>query len=249
MSFRVVIPARYASTRFPGKALADLAGKPIVQHVYQSAQHSGAAQILIATDDQRIAEVARGFGADVAMTRNDHASGTDRIAEVADRQAWLDSDIVVNVQGDAPLIPGSSIAQVAALLAEQPLAAMSTLCVPVANDDEYRDPNVVKVVFDGSGRALYFSRASIPGLAHGHTSRPIAWRHIGLYAYRVSALKELASAPPSELEQAEKLEQLRALSRGMEIRVGVAKESLGPDVDTPEDLIAAADFMHQRTPD
>lgn len=243
MDFRVVIPARYASTRFPGKALADLAGEPVIQHVFRRAQESGAREILIATDDQRIAAAAQAFGADVIMTSADHATGTDRIAAVVDQQGWPADDIVVNLQGDAPLIPGRSIKQVATLLAEHPSAAMATLCVLLADEAEYRDPNVVKVVFDNTGRALYFSRGSIPARAHGHEALPSAWRHIGLYAYRADALKTLASVGPCALEQAEKLEQLRALWHGLEIRVGIAAEALGPDVDTPEDLAAAAEFI------
>ena len=180
MDFRVVIPARYASTRFPGKALADLAGEPVIQHVFRRAQESGAREILIATDDQRIAAAAQAFGADVILTSADHATGTDRIAAVVDQQGWPADDIVVNVQGDAPLIPGRSIKQVATLLAEHPSAAIATLCVPLADAAEYRDPNVVKVVFDAGGRALYFSRGSIPARAHGHEAVPSAWRHIGL---------------------------------------------------------------------
>ena len=247
MEFRVVIPARYASTRFPGKALADLAGQPIIQHVYRRAEGSGAQQILIATDDQRIADTAQAFGAEVRMTSAEHASGTDRIAEVVEQQGWPEDAIIVNVQGDAPLIPGRSIQHVATLLAEHPAAAMATLCAPLADEAEYHDPNVVKVVFDDTGRALYFSRASIPAGAHGIDTAPAAWRHIGLYAYRVNALKTLASAGPCALEQTEKLEQLRALWHGLEIRVGIAAEALGPDVDTPADLAAAERFIADRS--
>lgn len=243
MDFRVVIPARYASTRFPGKALAELAGQPIIQHVYRRAQESGAREILIATDDQRIADVAQAFGAEAIMTSMEHASGTDRVAAVVRQRGWPEDDIVVNVQGDAPLIPGRSITQVATLLAGHRSAAMATLCVPLADEAEYCDPNVVKVIFDDTGRALYFSRASIPARAHGHQGVPSAWRHIGLYAYRVDALKTLASVGPCMLEQTEQLEQLRALWHGLEMRVGIAAEALGPDVDTPEDLAAAAEFI------
>ncbi len=244
--FRVVIPARYASTRFPGKAIAELDGKPMIRHVYEQACASGAAQVVVATDDRRIATVAEQFGAEVVMTRADHESGTDRIAEVVQRRGWGDDSIVVNVQGDAPLVPGSSIDQVAALLITHDCASLATLCVALDDPQDVGDPNIVKVVFDAEGRALYFSRASIPAVAHGGKPPARFWRHIGLYAYRATALLQLAQTPACELERAEKLEQLRALNGGMEIRVGIAEESLGPDVDTPEDLAAAERFIAGR---
>jgi len=241
--FRVVIPARYASTRFPGKALAELDGKPMIRHVYDQACASSAAQIVIATDDQRIATVADEFGAEVAMTRADHESGTDRIAEVVQTLGWSDDSIVVNVQGDAPLIPGSSIDHVASLLTMHDSASLATLCAALEDPADVSDPNIVKVVFDAAGRALYFSRSPIPAVAHGGESPASFWWHIGIYAYRVTALLELARTPSCELEHAEKLEQLRALYNGMEIRVGIAEVSPGPDINTPEDLAAAERFM------
>ena len=241
--FKVVIPARYAATRFPGKALAELAGKPMIHHVYDQACASGATQVVIATDDQRIATAAEAFGAEVAMTRADHESGTDRIAEVVQSHGWADDSIVVNVQGDAPLIPGSSIDHVASLLSTHASASLSTLCAPLADPADVSDPNIVKVVFDDVGRALYFSRSPIPALAHGGELPASFFWHIGIYAYRVIALLQLARTPVCELERAEKLEQLRALYHGMEIRVGVAKESPGPDINTPEDLAAAERFI------
>ena len=241
--FRVVIPARYASSRFPGKPLALLAGRPMIEHVYRSAAASGAAGVIVATDDGRIAVVARGFGATVAMTRAGHASGTDRIAEVAVAQGWPADAIVVNVQGDAPLTPPASVSQVAALLAAHPAAAMATLCVPVTSAADYASPHVVKVVMDQAGRALYFSRAPIPGTGHGSAGTPRAWRHLGIYAYRVGELLRLSGAEPCYLEQVEKLEQLRALWLGMEIRVAVAREGHGPDVDTPADVAAVEAWM------
>jgi len=244
--FRIVIPARYESTRFPGKALADLAGQPMIRHVYDRAVASAATEVVIATDDQRIADAADGFGARVVMTRADHQSGTDRSAEVAEHLGWSDSSVVVNVQGDVPFIPSADIGQVAELLAGHDTAAMATLCTPIDRVEEYDDSHVVKVVFDRSGRALYFSRASIPASAHGHDELPPSWRHVGIYAYRVEALHRLTQTPPCDLEQVEKLEQLRAMWLGMEIRVAVAAEALGPDVDTPADLAAAERFIERR---
>lgn len=241
--FRVVIPARYGSTRLPGKALLPLAGKPMVEWVHGRAAQSGALEILIATDDERIAEAARGFGATVAMTASTHATGTDRIAEVARARQWAARDIVVNVQGDEPLIPPGLIRQVAGLLEAHPQAHIATLGSPLDDVAQLLDPNVVKVVADSGGRALYFSRAPIPwnrdtadaGLM-SQRSAVGARRHIGLYAYRVDALIRLASLPPSTLESAEKLEQLRALENNLEIRIADAVERPGPDVNTREDL-------------
>ncbi len=242
--FIVVIPARYASTRFPGKALATLDGKPMIRHVYDQACASGATQVVVATDDQRIADVAQEFGAEVALTGTGHESGTDRIAEVALSRGWSGDSIIVNVQGDVPLIPGSSIDHVAGLLAAHTSASLATLCVALDNPTDVGDPNIVKVVFDDAGRALYFSRSAIPAVAHGGEPPGSFWRHIGIYAYRTVALLQLARAERCELERAEKLEQLRALSMGMEIRVAVATGALGPDVDTPEDLAAAERFIN-----
>lgn len=238
-SFRIVIPARYASTRFPGKALAMLDGRPLIRHVYDRAVDSAATDVVVATDDRRIADAVADFGARVVMTRADHPSGTDRIAEVAERLGWSDDSIVVNLQGDVPFIPSADIGQVAGLLAGHATAAIATLCTPIETVEEYEDPHAVKVVFDQSGRALYFSRASIPAFAHGSDGMPTSWRHVGIYAYRVEALRRLTRTPPCALEQAEKLEQLRAMWLGMEIRVARAALPLGPDVDTPADLEAA----------
>jgi len=239
LDFRVVIPARYASTRYPGKVLADLAGKPLVQHVYERACASSAGEVVIATDDERVAVCCRDFGADVAMTRGDHPSGTDRVAEVTQQRGWTDEAIVVNVQGDAPLLPSAAIDQVARLLRDSPRSGVATLCTRITTWEDYRDANIGKVIFDHKGKALYFSRAPIPASLHaGEPARrlPEAWRHIGLYAYRVATLRYLTAAPPCALEHAEKLEQLRALWLGIEIRVAQAVEIPGPDVDTPEDI-------------
>jgi len=247
--FRIVIPARYASTRLPGKALADVAGRPLVQRVHECAVASSAAEVVIATDDERIAAAGRAFGADVVMTRADHASGTDRVAEAAEQRGWPDDTIVVNVQGDLPCLPPVCIDQVAELLCRHPQAGIATLCSPIQDEDEYHDPNAAKVVFDHSGRALYFSRAPIPSVLHSGSARPgslKAWRHIGLYGYRVATLKLLTAARPCDLELHEKLEQLRALWLGIEIRVGVAAAAHGPDVDTAEDLERAVRAVRER---
>jgi len=249
-SFHVVIPARYASSRFPGKALALLAGRSVLELVWRQARGSAAAEVVIATDDERIATAGRAFGADVAMTRTTHRSGTERAAEVAEARGWPDDTVVVNCQGDAPLIPPGSINQVAALLTAQPGAAMATLCTTIRTAEEYHNPNVVKVVCAADGRALYFSRAPIPSASHaaedGAPGFPESLRHVGLYAYRARALRQLAGEPPCAIETTESLEQLRALWLGLEIRVALATDLLGPDVDTPEDLARAAEFLRSR---
>ncbi|TFG87794.1 MAG: 3-deoxy-manno-octulosonate cytidylyltransferase [Chromatiales bacterium] len=251
-AFYIVIPARFASSRFPGKALAELAGRTVLEHVWRQARQSGASEVLVATDDERIAAAARGFGAEVVQTLASHRSGTERAAEVAAARGWADTAVVVNCQGDVPLIPPACIDQVAALLVAQPGAAIATLCTPIKTIEDYRNPNVVKVVCAADGRALYFSRAPIPSVGHGAVTSgddanavPESFRHVGLYAYRVGALRRLAAAPPCALEVTESLEQLRALWLGLEIRVALARDSLGPDVDTPEDLHRAAGFLRR----
>jgi 3-deoxy-manno-octulosonate cytidylyltransferase (CMP-KDO synthetase) len=237
MNFRVVIPARYDSSRLPGKALLPLAGKPMLQWVYERARQSRAAEVIVATDDERIASAARGFNADVALTARSHLSGTDRIAEVAGARGWADSEIVVNVQGDEPLIPPVVIDQVAQLLDAYPRADIATLAARIDQQADFAEPNVVKVACDAGGRALYFSRAPIPWNRDAPaTLTSASLRHIGIYAYRVGALRRLATLAPSRLEQIEKLEQLRALENGMEIRVELAKERPLADVNTAADL-------------
>jgi 3-deoxy-manno-octulosonate cytidylyltransferase (CMP-KDO synthetase) len=241
--FRVVIPARYASARFPGKALVTIGGKPMLQWVYERACSSSAAQVLIATDDLLIVSAAHSFGAEAVMTSAAHESGTDRIAEVARLRGWASSDIVVNVQADEPLIPPVLIDQVGSLLESNPTAQIATLATPIATLAEHLDPNAVKVVTDGEGRALYFSRAPIPwdrdcaatGLL-SQRSYSGARRHVGIYGYRVAALLHLAALQPTPLEQLERLEQLRALENGFEIRVADSLEQPGPDVNTAADL-------------
>jgi len=253
--FRVVIPARYASVRLPGKALLPIAGKPMVQWVYERARATGAAEVLIATDDVRIAQVARAFGAEAVMTAATHASGTDRIAEVATARRWAGSEIVVNLQGDEPLMPAALVRQVAELLAAAPHADIATLAAPIGSVAELLDTNVVKVVSDPSGRALYFSRAPIPwnragaaGALASQTDASGARRHIGIYAYRVEALVRLAALPPGALEMRERLEQLRALESGLTIQVADACAAPGPDVNTAADLARAAALVGVAAP-
>jgi len=241
--FRVVIPARYASARLPGKVLLGIGGKPMIQWVYERACASRAGEVLIATDDLLIVSAAHSFGAQTIMTASTHRSGTDRIAEVARLQGWKDSDIVVNVQGDEPLIPPALIDQVGAMLESKPGAQIATLATAIGSIAEFMDPNAVKVVTDREGRALYFSRAPIPwdrdGASAGVVSQKSfagARRHVGIYGYRVGGLLRLAALEPSPLEQREKLEQLRALENGIEIRVADSVEPPGPDVNTAADL-------------
>jgi len=228
----IIIPARYASTRFPGKPLAQLWGKPLIQHVYERARKAQLADhVVVATDDARIATAARAFGAAVALTRPDHPSGTDRVAEVA---ATMVTDLVVNVQGDEPLIDPAAIDAAIAPLAADETIPMSTLCSPIEGVDELANPNVVKVVFDRNGFALYFSRLPVPFVRDqgGGVTR---YRHLGLYVYRRDFLLALAKLSPSPLEEAEKLEQLRVLEHGFNIKV-VAVPHAWPGVDTPADL-------------
>lgn len=249
-SFHVAIPARHGSRRLPGKVLAPIKGKPMLQWVFERARASGARDVLIATDDPVIAAAASTFGATARMTSAAHASGTDRIAELAAIERWPEADIVVNVQGDEPLIPPALIRQAATLLESDPRAAIATLATPVESLEEFLDPNAVKVVADAKGRALYFSRAPIPwnrdGAPAGLPSQRVfagARRHVGIYAYRVGALRRLASLAPTALEKAEKLEQLRALAHGLLILVADAEERPGPDVNTAEDLQRVAELL------
>ncbi len=244
VDFRVVIPARYASTRLPGKPLADIAGKPMVVRVVEAAQKSGASEVVVATDDARVRDAVAAHGHAVTLTRADHPSGTDRIAEVARQFGWNEADIVVNVQGDEPLIEPALVAEVARALATEREAAIATASHPINTMAEFMDPNAVKVVTAASGRALYFSRAPIPwhrdGFAVQHDSFPadfVVRRHIGLYAYRVSFLQRYGLLAPAPLEQWEALEQLRALWHGFHIHVIDCGHPPMPGVDTPEDLV------------
>lgn len=239
MRVAVVIPARYASSRLPGKPLLRETGKYLVQHVYErAAQAMSAAEVVVATDDARIRDAVRSFGGRAVMTRADHPSGTDRVAEVA---AGLAADLIVNVQGDEPQIDPGAIDRLAALLAGDPQADLATLAVPIPDRDSYLSPNVVKVVCDDRGRALYFSRAPVPFVRDGEpdfSARPARFlQHLGIYAYRRGFLLRLAATPPHPLEEAEKLEQLRVLGAGGAISVGlVAHAHRG--VDTPADYAA-----------
>jgi 3-deoxy-manno-octulosonate cytidylyltransferase (CMP-KDO synthetase) len=238
MHAAIVIPARMGSTRFPGKVLADLNGRPLIQHVYERASEATlASAVIIATDSPEVMAAAAAFGARAVMTRADHASGTDRIAEVA---RSLDCDIIVNVQGDEPLIRAEVIDLTVRLLAEDPRADMSTVAAPIGSDADAVDPNVVKVALGVGGYALYFSRSPIPYHRDQWASPALATastllRHVGIYGYRRAVLLKLAALAPTALEETEKLEQLRALEHGIRIKVGVAEyEPIG--VDTPADL-------------
>ena len=239
MSFQVVIPARYGSTRLPGKPLIDLAGKPMIVRVAERALASAAAGVTVATDDARIAAAVEGTGARAVATGADHVSGSDRVMEVADRQGWSSDQIVVNVQGDEPLIPPAVIDQVAALVQDGD-CAVGTLCEPIARPQDVFDPAIVKAVADARGCALYFSRAPIPWHRDAFPDPPQlggdGWkRHIGIYAYRVGALRDFVGWPPGTLEQIESLEQLRFLENGRAIALAEAVEPVPGGVDTPED--------------
>lgn len=244
MSFYVVIPARYASTRLPAKPLKEIAGKPMIQHVYERACESGAAQVIIATDDARIEAVAMAFGARVCMTSPAHNSGTDRLQEVVAQLGLGAADIVVNVQGDEPLIPAAVINQVAENLAQNPSASVATLSEPIHSLDDFRNPNIVKVVSDQSGKALYFSRAPIPWPRDHFANTDVsdlpdnfpAHRHIGIYAYRVALLNRFITWPQAGLEQIESLEQLRVLAQGEVIHIAEACALVPGGVDTEADL-------------
>ncbi|RVU41100.1 3-deoxy-manno-octulosonate cytidylyltransferase [Rheinheimera riviphila] len=248
MAFVVVIPARFASTRLPGKPLADIAGKPMIQWVWQQAMQSGASQVVIATDDSRVEQAALEFGANVIMTSESHNSGTERLAEVVKKLQLASDTVVVNVQGDEPFIPPSIIGQVAANLAAQQKARMATLAVPLSSIAEIANPNVVKVVTDHQGYALYFSRSAIPFDRDQAFSASLAQhyrRHIGIYAYRAGFIQDYISWPVSTLEQIECLEQLRVLWQGEAIHVADALEIPPVGVDTPADLAHAV--LHGKT--
>lgn len=242
-TFSVVIPARFASSRFPGKPLEDIAGLPMIQRVWLQAQKSAAKEVVIATDDQRIYQVCQGFGAQVVMTANNHESGTDRLAEVAQIMGWSADTIVVNVQGDEPLIPPAVVNQVADNLAKHPEAAMATLAEPIEDMASLMNNNVVKVLSDKNGLALTFSRAPLPWARDAFLSQPDVLpeavpyrRHIGIYAYRAGFLQRFVEWGPCWLELTESLEQLRALWHGEQIHVADAIETPPHGVDTPEDL-------------
>jgi 3-deoxy-manno-octulosonate cytidylyltransferase (CMP-KDO synthetase) len=244
MDFTVIIPARYASSRFPGKMLADIQGKPMIQHVYDRALLSDAKQVVIATDDERIASVARDFGAHVCLTRASHPSGTDRLQEVVFMLGLADTEIVVNVQGDEPLIPPSLINQVASNLADQSVASIATLSEKITDIETLLNPGNVKVLTDINNLAMYFSRAPIPWPRDAFANTQpkelpddFSWqRHIGIYAYKVSLLNKYVNWAPAIIEETECLEQLRAMWYGERIHVDEAVESSAAGIDTPEDL-------------
>ena len=248
MAVVAIIPARYGSTRFPGKPLAKIGDKPMIQHVYESTSRTrGLDRVLVATDDERIEKIVRGFGGEVVMTSKDHASGTDRSAAVAKK---LKADWVVNVQGDLPFLSPETIGRTLRPLRRDRSIPMGTICTPIYHEEEWHNPNVVKVVRDLKGFALYFSRAAIPYLRNdksrdeGTQEKIWGYRHIGLYVYRRDFLLKLARLAPTLLEQAERLEQLRALAHGQSIFVAeVADQSV--EVDSPEDLIKAENYLRQ----
>ena len=257
MSCLVVIPARYSSVRLPGKPLADIAGVPMVVRVYERAVASGVGPVVVASDDERVVAAAQACGADAVLTSGAHASGTDRVAEVVAARGLDPATVVVNVQGDEPLLPPSLIEQVAANLSRRSGFAIATLCEVIEREDEVFDPDVVKVVFDHTGRAALFSRAPIPycrGRFDARTPAPRAsapprlhHRHIGLYAYRAEFLDRFRTLAPAPIELAESLEQLRAIHHGYSIHVEAARERPGPGVDTPADLERVRAVFARRT--
>lgn len=242
MDYTIVIPARYASSRLPAKPLQDIAGKPMVQRVYEQACKASAKRVIVATDNLEIESICKTFNAEVLLTNANHPSGTDRIQEVAVKLALPDQDVIVNVQGDEPLIPPSLIEQVATLLFQNPNASIATLCEPIEDESAIFNSNIVKVVTTHDGRALYFSRATIPWNRDGFNQSPVKFpelpyfRHIGMYAYRVGFLHQYVKWSPCPYEQIEALEQLRALYYGATIQVEQAVEIPPAGVDTPEDL-------------
>ena len=251
MSFKIIIPARYASSRLPGKPLLDIAGKPMIQHVYERAIESEATEVIIATDDDRIEQSAKSFGARVCMTNRDHPSGTDRLAEVASIFQFNDDHIIVNLQGDEPCLPSELINQVAADLAQNCNADIATLYSRITQLEQVFDPNIVKVILDIDGYALYFSRAPIPWIRDHFSKKSIPdmtlphYRHIGLYAYRTSFLTHYAELSSSLIEQAESLEQLRALFHGKKIHLSEAKINSGHGVDTMADLLLVRSLLEK----
>lgn len=238
--FHVLIPARLASTRLPNKPLADLAGRAMILRVCDRARAAGAASVNVATDSEEVAELVRADGGTVVMTRSDHRSGTDRLAEAASKLGLAGDEIVVNLQGDEPEMPPACLRQVAGLLASMPRARMATLWRPIDSEREWRSPDVVKLVSDERGHALYFSRSPIPHVRAGGWPESSARAHLGLYAYRAAALERWQSLADSALESCESLEQLRALSAGWVIACAQAIEPVPAGIDTPGDLAAAA---------
>ena len=237
MGFSVIIPARYASSRLPAKMLKEINGKSLIEHTYSNAIKSNASRVIIATDDERIKIVAEGFGAEVCMTNDSHTSGTSRIAEAVSFLNFQNDDVIVNLQGDEPMMSPSAINQVASNLVSSGMS-VATLCETINTEDAYFDENCVKVVYNSRGRAMYFSRSPVPAFRDGQNiNLDLCFRHIGLYAYRVNFLKNYSNMPISRLETAEKLEQLTFLMEGFDIHVDVSFASTGYGVDTESDLI------------
>ena len=237
MGFSVIIPARYASSRLPAKMLKEINGKSLIEHTYSNAIKSNASRVIIATDDERIKTVAEGFGAEVCMTNDSHTSGTSRIAEAVSFLNFQNDDVIVNLQGDEPMMSPSAINQVASNLVSSGMS-VATLCETINTEDAYFDENCVKVVYNSRGRAMYFSRSPVPAFRDGQNiNLDLCFRHIGLYAYRVNFLKDYRNMPISRLETAEKLEQLTFLMEGFDIHVDVSFASTGYGVDTESDLI------------
>lgn len=236
MNFRVVIPARYDSTRLPAKALCDIAGKPMVQHVYERACKSSAISVVVATEDERIVKACEKFGAPVCLTSHKHLTGTDRIAETVGLLGYEPDDIIVNVQGDQPFVPYENIDQLAQNLIMHEQANIATLCERIHDEQDLHNPAIVKVVTDNNGYALYFSRNLIPWTKTIDLHTQIYYKHMGLYAYRAETIQQFVTWPPSHLELSESLEQLRFLSYGEKIHVGVAIKNAPLEVNTQEDL-------------
>jgi 3-deoxy-manno-octulosonate cytidylyltransferase (CMP-KDO synthetase) len=252
LRFKVVIPARYASTRLPGKPLLDIAGKPMIAHVCEKAQQAGADEVVVATDDERIFNVVTNLGIKAVMTRPGHQSGTERIAEVAELVGWASQDIIVNVQGDEPLIPPELIRELAETLSSQQQASIATLAAKIHDHEEIFNPNAVKVVLNKDGYALYFSRAPIPwdrdgfaGINKTLSGKIPYYRHIGMYCYTVDFLRGYCAWQPSVLEKVEALEQLRILWYGETIKVKIIENAPPAGVDTKEDLARVARLMSQ----
>ncbi len=239
--YKVFIPARYTSTRLPGKPLLDIAGKPLLQHVFESACKSKAEKVLIATDDQRIFDVARSFGADVIMTSSKHMSGTDRLAEAITTTGEADDMVIVNLQGDELGMPAALIDQVANILIKHQNGKIATLCEPIDDDKDVDNPNVVKVIFDKNNIAIYFSRAAIPWCENAEKHN--YFRHLGLYAYRAEFLKQFSKMPCCDLEKHESLEQLRAMYNGENIYIEEACDRAGIGIDTGDDLERARQYL------
>ncbi len=250
LRFKVVIPARYASTRLPGKPLINIAGKPMIAHVCARAQQAGAEEVVVVTDDERIFQTVTDLGVRVVMTRADHQSGTERIAEIVEQSGWAGHEIIVNLQGDEPLIPPEIIQELAAVLDGQQQAGIATLAAKIVDFEEIFNPNAVKVVLNKAGYALYFSRAPIPWDRDGFaqkgkqvSERTTYYRHIGMYAYTVNFLQRYCQWEPSVLEKVESLEQLRILWHGEAIRVKIVEKTPAAGVDTAEDLVRVEELM------